>query len=195
MAPESAEEKLLKLMQKSSSPSVAKPSSSPSPKKKFKMSFSISALNKLLFLGIVICIAGLVYELRSGMALLSQSALPPSMSKAETAAPQTALSAPKGVEYYLRPVNERNIFRPYVAKPVAKRAAAQDLAHRMSKYKLVGIAWLDLPETATIMIEDPRKKDTFFLKQGEQLEGVTVKTIYTDRVVFSHENEETTIKL
>ena len=65
----------------------------------------------------------------------------------------------------------------------------------MSKYKLVGIAWLDLPETASIMIEDTHKKETFFLKQGEQLEGVTVKTIYTDRAVFSHENEETTIKL
>ena len=34
-----------------------------------------------------------------------------------------------------------------------------------------------------------------FLKKGEQLEGVTVKTIYTDRAVFSNENEETTIKL
>jgi hypothetical protein len=65
----------------------------------------------------------------------------------------------------------------------------------MSRYKLVGIAWLDLPETACIMIEDTRKNETLFLKQGEQLEGVTVKTIYTDRAVFSHENEETTIKL
>ena len=65
----------------------------------------------------------------------------------------------------------------------------------MSKYKLVGIAWLDLPETASVMIEDTQKNETFFLKQGEQLEGVTVKTIYTDRAVFSHENEETTIKL
>ncbi len=69
------------------------------------------------------------------------------------------------------------------------------MAQLMSKYKLVGIAWLDLPETASIMIEDTQKKETFFLKQGEQLEGVTVKTIYTDRAVFSHENEETTIKL
>jgi len=45
------------------------------------------------------------------------------------------------------------------------------------------------------MIEDTQKNETYFLRQGEQLEGVTVKTIYTDRAVFSHENEEMTIKL
>jgi hypothetical protein len=94
----------------------------------------------------------------------------------------------------LRQINERDIFKPYVPK-IARKAAIQGLVQLMSRYKLVGIAWLDLPETACIMIEDTRKNETLFLKQGEQLEGVTVKTIYTDRAVFSHENEETTIKL
>ena len=76
-----------------------------------------------------------------------------------------------------------------------KRRPVQGLVEQMAKYKLVGISWLDLPETASVMIEDMQKNKTFFLKQGEQLEGVTVKAIYTDRAVFSHENEETTIKL
>ena len=57
------------------------------------------------------------------------------------------------------------------------------------------MAWLDLPESASIMIEDSQTKTTYFLKTGEKLEDVTIKTIYTDRVVFSYENEETTIKL
>jgi hypothetical protein len=65
----------------------------------------------------------------------------------------------------------------------------------MSGYKLVGIAWLDLPETASVMINDTKKNKILFLKKGEQLEGITVKTIYTDRAVFSRDNEETTIKL
>jgi len=65
----------------------------------------------------------------------------------------------------------------------------------MSKYKIVGIAWLDLPETASVMILDIQKKKILFLKKGEHFEGITVKTIYTDRAVFSDGSEETTIKL
>ena len=65
----------------------------------------------------------------------------------------------------------------------------------MSKYKLVGVAWLDVPESATVMLEDTGKHETHFLKEGDKIEDVKVKTIYTDRVVFSYANEEITIKL
>jgi len=194
MAKESAEEKLLKMMKKSS-PSVAvKSSASGLPKKKFKFTFTIGALNALLFLGIVACLVALGFEMRSGFSLLRSAVTFPPESKAEISLSQIALPNTPSAEYYLQKINERNIFKPYVPK-VAKTAAVRGLVQLMSKYKLVGIAWLDLPETASIMIEDTQKHETFFLKQGEQLEGVTVKAIYTDRAVFSHENEETTIKL
>jgi hypothetical protein len=192
MAKESAEEKLLKMMQKSTS-SVGADPSAPA-KKKFSFSFSISTLNTLLFLGIVACIIALGYEMRSGFALLSQDIEFPSGSKADSALSDIALPSTPSAAYYLKAINERDIFKPYVPKVVPKKVV-QDLVQRMSRYKLVGIAWLDVPETASIMIEDTRKNETFFLKQGEQLDGVTVKAIYTDRAVFSHENEETTIKL
>ena len=136
----------------------------------------------------------LIFEMRSGFSLLNQAVEFPRESKTDVSLSDIALPSTPSADYYLQKINERNIFKPYVPK-VAKTAAVQGLAQLMSKYKLVGIAWLDLPETASIMIEDTQKKETFFLKQGEQLEGVTVKTIYTDRAVFSHENEETTIKL
>ena len=194
MAKESAEEKLLKMMKKSS-PSVAvKSSASGLPKKKFKLTFTIGALNALLFLGIVACVAALGFEMRSGFSLLKSAVEFPRETKAEASTSEIALPVTPGADFYLQKINERNIFKPYVPK-VAKAAAVRGLAQLMSKYKLVGIAWLDLPETASVMIEDTQKNETFFLKQGEQLEGVTVKTIYTDRAVFSHENEETTIKL
>jgi hypothetical protein len=194
MPKESAEEKLLKMMQKSTPSVGAKLAAPASPKKKIKFSFSVGTLNTLLFLGIIACIIALVFEMRSGFALLHQAVEFPAESKTGPALSDIALPSTPSVDYYLQKINERNIFKPYVPK-VAKKAAIQGLVQLMSRYKLVGIAWLDLPETASIMIEDTRKKQTFFLKQGEQLEGVTVKTIYTDRAVFSHENEETTIKL
>jgi len=194
MAKESAEEKLLKMMQKTA-PSVAvKPSAPKAPPKKFAFSFSVSMLNTILFLGIIACIVALFIEIRSGYSLISQAVEFPPESRPAAGLSDTALPSTPSADYYLRQTNERNIFKPYVPK-VAKKAAAQGLVQLMSRYKLVGIAWLDLPETASIMIEDTRKNETYFLKQGEQLEGVTVKAIYTDRAVFSHENEETTIKL
>jgi len=52
-----------------------------------------------------------------------------------------------------------------------------------------------LPETASIMLNDTKKNKIIFLKVGEQLEGITVKTIFMDRAVFSYEDEQTTIKL
>ncbi len=192
MAKETAEQKLMKMMQKKT-PSVAV---SPVAKKKLKFSFSIATLNRLLFLGILACIAGLVMELRSGSALLNQDVdFSNSVQVAQSVA-KIAIPSGKTADFYLAQVNSRNIFKPYEAAVTGKVSIEkQGLAKRLSKYKLVGIAWLDLPETASVMIEEPTTKATYFLKQGEQLEGVTVKTIYTDRAVFSYENEETTIKL
>ena len=65
----------------------------------------------------------------------------------------------------------------------------------MSKYKIVGIAWLDVPESATVMLEDTTTRMTRFLKEGDKIEDVIVKTIYTDRVVVGYANEEIVIKL
>ena len=74
-------------------------------------------------------------------------------------------------------------------------SAADGLQSKMSKYKIVGVAWLDVPESATAMLEDIGKKETHFLREGDKIEDVKVKTIFTDRVVFSYANEEITIKL
>jgi hypothetical protein len=191
MAKETAEQKLLKMMQKGSSPVAAKSSL----KNNFKFSFSIQTLNQLLFLGIVLCIVALVFEMRSGFSLLNQT---PDFSddvKAAKSLGQAALPSSKSSNYYLDQVNDRNIFKPFQAQVAKGQETPKGLAAQLGKYKLVGVAWLDLPETASIMIEDTSSKTTYFLKQGEQLEGVTVKTIYTDRAVLSYENEETTIKL
>lgn len=191
MAKETAEQKLLKMMQqKSAAGASAKPASAP---KKEGFSFTMRNLNQILVLGIIVCAAGLVLEIRSGLSLLNQETNFVDDVKSPRTLAEIALPSAKDAKYYLDKVNARNIFKPYEVE--AKTAGEEGLAKRLSRYKLVGIAWLDLPETASIMIEDTKDKTTHFLKQGEQLEGVSVKTIYTDRAVFRYENEETTIKL
>jgi hypothetical protein len=189
MAKETAEQKLLKIMNKAGASSV-----NSSGQKKFNFTFSMQTLNQLLLAGIVVCVLVLGYELYKGINLLKTDVDLSGDVKAPTLA-SIALPTSKDVKFYLDKVNSRNIFRPYDGQVKSAAPTAKGLAVRMGKYKLVGIAWLDLPETASIMIEDTENKTTYFLKQGEQLDDVTVKTIYTDRVVFSDENEETIIKL
>ena len=192
MAKETAEQKLLKMMHKG----AAGPAAAGTPRSPIKFSFSIAALNQLLWLGIAVCVILLVLEMRSGFSLLNSSVDLTDESGMSQSVAETALPSGKNVGYYLDRVSVRNIFRPYEGQ--ASKAGGvlkETLAKRLSRYKLVGIAWLDLPETASVMLEDSKEKTTYFLKAGEQLEGVTVKTIYTDRAVFSYENEETIIKL
>ena len=194
MAKETAEQKLLKMMQQkggaSPAPAAGKPSRVP-----FKFSFSIHLLNQLLWAGIVVCVVLLALEMRSGFSLLNSSVDLPEENGGPRAPAEIALPSGKNAGYYLAKVSARNIFRPFDGQAKAAGVLKETLTRRLAKYKLVGIAWLDMPETASIMFENTADKTTSFLKQGEQLEGVTVKTIYTDRAVFSYENEETIIKL
>ena len=195
MAKETAEQKLLKALQKKTDTAASSSTKKGSAKDGFKFSLSIFDLNKILFVLIVICGVILVFQLRWGMFLLKTEVNFPNETKPSFVQKESTIPQSKDVKFYIDSFGNRNIFKPYDIS-LGKAAAGQpNLAKRLSKYKLVGVAWLDLPESASIMIEDTQNKTTYFLKIGEQLEGVTVKTIYTDRVVFSYENEETTIKL
>lgn len=195
MAKETAEQKLLKALQKKTGSSAALSTKKPVEKKGFKFALSIFDLNKILLVAIIVCIVILVLQLRSGMALLGEPVNLSDDMKTISRQEDAALPRPKDVKYYIDSFGNRNIFKPYDISLGKATQAQPNLAKRFSKYKLVGVAWLDLPESVSVMIENTQTKTTYFLKNGEQLEGVTVKTIYTDRVVFSYENEETTIKL
>lgn len=194
MSKETAEQKLLKALQKKSAvvgPAIKQTSA----KKQFQISLSIFDLNKILLVVIVICVLALIYQLRLGQVLINKDISFSDQTKTFQKQDEVDLTQTKDVKYYIDSFGNRNIFKPYNIS-LGKAALGQpDLSKRLSKYKLVGVAWLDLPESTSIMIEDSTTKTTYFLKTGEKLEGVTIKIIYTDRVIFSYENEETTIKL
>jgi type II secretory pathway component PulC len=196
---ETAEEKLLKIIEaakkakglssSASSPSLARVSQR-------RISISVRQINIILFAALLAGLLFLVNEIRSGNMLLDQD-----VAIAVDAAPvntqSAALPQMKNISYYADKIASRNIFQPYDKKAVEQKEAATkiNLQTKMSKYKLVGVAWLDVPESATVMIEDTAKRETRFLREGDKIEDVKVKTIYTDRVVFSYANEEITIKL
>lgn len=194
MAKETAEQKLLKILETSGKGSVSAKSSVSHSGAKFR--FSVQMLNGLLIMGVLVCLAVLGLEIQSGNQLLAKQ-VDFNAGAMGVRGGEIAEQKVKDLSYYTQKINMRNIFKPYEKEQLDKVnvGAKPNLARKMSKYKLVGVAWLDLPESASVMVEDTTNGLTYFLREGEKLDDVTIKTIYTDRAVFGYENEEMTIKL
>jgi hypothetical protein len=198
---ETAEQKLLKIIEASKKAQAAASGVAPSQasfkKSNRRFSFTIHQINYFLLAGAVASFIFFGYQIQSGFALLQEPvnfSVDSGVSKdpMDMFVPQM-----KSIAYYLDRVNTRNVFQPFEKKEAGADAPTGQAAleKKMSKFKIVGIAWLDLPESATVMLEDNAAHMTHFLKEGDKIEDVFVKTIYTDRVVFGRANEEITIKL
>lgn len=102
---------------------------------------------------------------------------------------------------YLDTLTRRNIFQPYEVKAAAKEAdgtvasAATPINDKAKDLKLVGISWLDTPESASAMIENTQSGVTYFLKSGEQINSVTVKEIFADSIIIRFGDEEMEMRL
>lgn len=112
----------------------------------------------------------------------------------------------KDVADYIAAVGERNIFRPFEKKVEEAKVVVplenQMIKDKLANFKLVGISWLNSPETATAMIEDKSRSITLFIKAGEDLskssetlKGVSLDVIYADRAEFSFQGEKMTLNL
>lgn len=196
MAKETAEQKLLKILETSGTTSKSNVTAVPvkAPRRSFQ--FSIGMFNGILVVVILGCLAMLGYELQTGSELLRQQ-VDFDLSAMGPHADGVTTFKPRDISFYAQKIGERNIFKPYEKEQMDKVSvvAKPDLARKLSKYKLVGVAWLDLPESASVMVEDTTNGMTYFLREGEKLDDVTIKSIFTDRAVFGYENEEITIKL
>lgn len=199
---ESAEQKLLKIIEASKKAQGA-PKSEAAAKVPVKSSrrrfvFNVRQFNALLIVCMLASVLFFTHEIQIGLSLAAQD-VDFSVDKNTVKEPGSQfVPQMKNIAYYLDKINSRNIFQPYEEKVVVKEAPPSGLValqKQMSKFKIVGIAWLDVPESATVMLEDTATHMTHFLKEGDKVEDVIVKIIYTDRVVFSRANEEITIKL
>lgn len=162
-----------------------------------KTVLGLKDLNKLLVAAVALVVVFLVMDVLRGW----QSAQRDVTFEEDRNIQQTAVTLPtfKDISEYVQAVTRRNIFQPYEQKEVVADTATalpvDDVTKRLEGLKLVGISWLDTPESATVMIEDEKTSVTYFLKQGEELRGFKVKTIYSDRVVISYQDETITVNL
>lgn len=92
---------------------------------------------------------------------------------------------------YLEPVLRRNPFtgvgETETAPPPTPQVARRQLAQMVQSLTIVGVQMAPEP---LVMIEDTDQQRTYFLKEGEQVKGMTVERITEGGVVLSYEGEE-----
>jgi hypothetical protein len=101
-------------------------------------------------------------------------------------------SSLKSVDFYTQKAQARDLFKIGLRAPEPEaanqgpdlNAQAQEF---LKKYKLVGISWSDNPDA---MIEDTTAQKTYFMKRGQELDGVKIQAIFKDKVVLNYMNRE-----
>ena len=163
-----------------------------------EFAFGLKEINNLLSVVIIFILFFLGTDFFNGMKSLQKKidlAIDSNASKTLV----NGIALVKNLDDYFGLIEQRNIFQPFEKKVVEEKtetpAETKKISTMTEKLKLVGISWLDSAETASVMIEDQESGSTYFVRQGEKVKDLTVKTIYTDRVVLTYEDEEITIKL
>ena len=197
---ETAEQKLLKMLEASAGPGVVANKTEEKVVKKRTLLTIVKISNKVLLASVILACLCLVAEIGSGIRLLNssiefsldESAVKRDINPAELIPVMQSLSA------YLAPVEARNFFRPYEAPKSSSVEVVTEknraVVEKTKHLRLVGISWLDKVDTASVMLEDKEKDVTYFLKKGEKIGDIIVKTIYADSAVLGYKNEEMIIK-
>lgn len=161
-------------------------------------SFGLKQLNTLLII-LIVCAAvvlGAFYKSESGMvdkAVHFSKMIEPS----EAASVIRVLPQYEPLASFLEVILKRNLFRPYEKKEEVVTdvpTGSEKVAAKVKELKLVGISWLDAPDSASVMVENA-EGTTFFLKAGDTVSDVLVKKIYADRVIFSYDDQEMEVRL
>jgi len=84
----------------------------------------------------------------------------------------------------LKDAAQRNIFS--FIPPKENAVSEYELPVR-PEYKLVGIIWSDTPQA---MLENPDAQKTYLLSEGEQIDKITVKKIFKNKIILASEEEE-----
>ena len=195
---ETAEQKLLKMIEASS----GGPTSADANKAARKQTFIqfVRTVNRFLMILFVVAVLLVLNELVSGQNFLSKSQdvqIDKKIVKSVMGESNTIPSI-SGVDYYTTEAKKRNIFQPFKegeSKSVVEVSGEnQRMADQVQHLRLVGISWFETVDSASVMIEDSDKKTTYFLMKGDKMGDIYVKTIYADSVKLGHDNEEIIIR-
>ena len=197
---ETAEQKLLKMIESSSAQKSGASSTEMRQRVASKLSFLtwIKRLNIFLILIIIAVAFFLASEIMTGTALVNQTLTINSQAANANQAETISSGGPfKQLAAYIQSVEQRNIFVPFEEKKttnIESTSETRKIVSLTNHLRLVGVAWLDQIETASVMIEDTEKDVTYFLQKGGKIGDIIVKIIYADSALLGYENEEMIIK-
>lgn len=167
--------------------------------------FGLREFNRLFIFVLVAFSLFFVIDLMSGMEK-SKAAIKKIFKESSATAwgAQGAVWTPvvKPFEDYAKVISQRNIFQP-IEEKIAKKpeqveegmSGLEKIASQVKDLKLVGISWLDTPESASAMIENTSSGTTYFLSEGDRIQNVMIKKIFADSIVVSDGLEEMELKL
>ncbi len=164
---------------------------------------SVRELNKVLFFALLLVGAYFVSDFSKGMKSAQRSIQVeiPALTSSQKGLAGRLENIVKDVTEYMSLVSYRNIFQPFERKVEVVDEAVEEvlpnqlIAEKLNQFKLVGISWLESPDSVTVMIEDHQTEVTHFLKTGEEFLGVKVEKIYADSVDFSYMGERMNVRL
>jgi|SRR6185503_20400641 len=191
---ETAEQKLLKMIETSSGGEVSNLKEKKSGGKDRGSVSLLKLINRILMVGILVAGFFMLQAVQSGNALMSEQLDFSQVGGAKGAGNEPMVPTIQKLSYYTAPLDRRNLFEPYSPKAQQTATAvteeARSAAQKVSHLKLVGISWLDSIESASVMLEDTQKETTYFLQKDDKLGEVNIKTIYADSVELGFGNEE-----
>lgn len=88
----------------------------------------------------------------------------------------------------LSAARQRSIFNFIAPKDEEVPLTAQDISEILGNIKLVGIIWSK--SNPEVMVEDESDKQTYLLREGDQLGEVTIKDIQVEKVIIEVEGKE-----
>ncbi len=161
-------------------------------------SLGLKEINQMILVGIALVVFTLISDFLNGTKIVERG-FSFSWEEQSPASMEIVLPALKDLSEYLQIINRRNIFQPYEPKVVEKvevqNLGKERVSEKTQNFKLVGISWLDTPDSASAMIENTQSGVTYFLKSGESVNNVTVKRIFADSIILDFQGEELEMKL
>lgn len=162
-------------------------------------SLGLREINHLLLAVIALGVLFLVFDFSRGVKYADQEIAYTVKSKS-TANLENLIPTVKDIAQYVQVVSRRNIFQPYEKKEevveVPKSPEEMRRIHERAKdLKLVGISWLDSAESASALIENKNSGVTYFLRQGETINGVSIKKIFADSVILTADGDDLKLNL
>ena len=169
------------------------------PSQKQAIAFGLKEFNQILIVAVVVVLIFFVMDFSNGLKSVNRELEVP-FARPLSDLNENIIPEPKSVDDYLVVVERRNIFQPFEKKEAEEKMAlvpkeTRRVVEQTKDLKLVGISWLDTPESASALIENTQSGMTYFLRAGDKVNEVTVLKIFADCVIVNFEGEDLKLNL